>query len=218
MDSIKDVCACKDYVRFRLTGEAWAEMTDYSGTSLMNLHTRQYDPRILELFGLSELMDALPPLRLSTDICGTVTAEAARKTGLLEGTPVAGGMFDIDACALAAHVADEDHVCMIAGTWSINEFIRRTPVLDGTVMMNSLFCIPEYYLIEECSPTSANNEWFLKTLMPEFIREEKLAGRVPYRRLTGWWNPSRPPNSAGFLPFLMASNVHPTRRGALWAW
>ncbi|NLW03098.1 MAG: carbohydrate kinase [Clostridiaceae bacterium] len=216
MDSIKYVFACKDYVRFRLTGEAWAEMTDYSGTSLMNLHTRQYDPRILELFGLSELMDALPPLRLSTDICGTVTAEAARKTGLLEGTPVAGGMFDIDACALAAHVADEDHVCMIAGTWSINEFIRRTPVLDGTVMMNSLFCIPEYYLIEECSPTSAgNNEWFLKTLMPEFIREEKLAGRVPYREIDRMVE-SIPPTEfcPVFLPFLMASNVHPNAKGS----
>ncbi|NLU31231.1 MAG: carbohydrate kinase [Clostridiaceae bacterium] len=216
MDNIRYVFEAKDYVRFRLTGEAYAEMTDFSGTNLVNLHTRQYDPRILELFGLSEFMDALPPLRLSTDICGTVTAEAARKTGLSEGTPVAGGMFDIDACALAAHVADEDHVCMIAGTWSINEFIRRTPVLDGTVMMNSLFCMPEYYLIEECSPTSAgNNEWFLKTLMPEFMRDEKLAGRVPYREIDRMVESIQPSEFCPiFLPFLMASNVHPNAKGS----
>ena len=125
-------------------------------------------------------------------------------------------MFDIDACALAAHVADEDHVCMIAGTWSINEFIRRTPVLDGTVMMNSLFCIPEYYLIEECSPTSAgNNEWFLQTLMPEFIREEKRAGRSPYQEIDRLVESIAPAEFCPiFLPFLMASNVHPNAKGS----
>ena len=57
---------------------------------------------------------------------------------------------------------------MIAGTWSINEYIRREPVLDGKVLMNSLFCLPEYYLIEESSATSAgNHEWFVKALLPE---------------------------------------------------
>lgn len=57
---------------------------------------------------------------------------------------------------------------MIAGTWSINEYIRKTPVTDGSVMMNSFFCLPEYYLVEECSPTSAgNNAWFVKNLLPE---------------------------------------------------
>ena len=50
--NIRWVFECKDYVRFRLTGEAFAEVTDYSGTNLMNLHTRDYDPRLLGLFGL----------------------------------------------------------------------------------------------------------------------------------------------------------------------
>lgn len=34
--NIRWVFECKDYVRFRLTGEAFAEVTDYSGTNLMN--------------------------------------------------------------------------------------------------------------------------------------------------------------------------------------
>ena len=34
-------------------------------------------------------------------------------------------MFDIDACALAVNVTDEENICMIAGTWSINEYIRK---------------------------------------------------------------------------------------------
>ena len=94
------VFACKDYVRFRLTGEAKAELTDYSGANLLNLYTRQYDPELLRLFGLSGIADALPPLCSATEICGHVSPEAAAVCGLAAGTPVIGGMFDIDACAL----------------------------------------------------------------------------------------------------------------------
>ena len=55
MDNIQWVFECKDYVRFRLTGEARAEITDYSGANLMNLHTRQYDDELLDCFGLGSI-------------------------------------------------------------------------------------------------------------------------------------------------------------------
>ena len=47
---------------------------------------------------------------------------------------------------LAADVLTEENLCMIAGTWSINEFIGKEPVTNGTVALNSMFCIPGYYL------------------------------------------------------------------------
>jgi len=93
-------------------------------------------------------LDALPPLCEATDIAGHVSPEAAAQCGLKPGTPVAGGMFDIDACALAVNVLNEDRVCMIAGTWSINEYPRKAPVTDGSVLMNSLFFLKDLYLIE----------------------------------------------------------------------
>ena len=40
-------------------------------------------------------------------IAGFVSEEAAAKCSLKPGTPVAGGMFDIDACAIAVGVLDE---------------------------------------------------------------------------------------------------------------
>lgn len=216
MDTIQWVFECKDYVRFCLTGEARAEITDYSGANLLNLTTQQYDHELMELFGLSHIMDKLPPLCKSTDICGCITPEAAGKTGLIAGTPVAGGMFDIDACAIAVDAAHEDRVCMIAGTWSINEYIRRDPVIDGSVLMNSLFCLPEYYLIEESSATSAgNNEWFIKTLLPELRKEAENEGGTIYDRMNAW-AASVPAGEfcPVFLPFLMASNVHPNAKAA----
>lgn len=213
--NIRWVFGCKDYVRFRLTGEARAELTDSSGTGLLNLHTRGYDEAILKLFGLTGIQDALPPLCGSTEICGHVTAEAARQCGLLPGTPVIGGMFDIDACALGVGVTDPSRLCMIAGTWSINEYPRPEPVLDGSVRMNSLFCLPEYYLIEESSPTSAgNNEWFVKQLLPETARAARAGGRTIYDEMNQWVAEIPPEEFVPiFLPFIMASNVHPNAKG-----
>ena len=214
--NIKYVFECKDYVRFRLTGEARAEITDYSGANLLNLKTRTYDQDLLNLFGIGEIMDALPPLVRADEVAGYVTAEAALKTGLKEGTPVVGGFFDINACAVASGVISPDLLCIIAGTWSINEYIRKEPVLDGKVLMNSLFCLPEYYLIEESSPTSAgNNEWFIKQLLPELRAGTKEQGGSIYDVVNEWVEEIPPETFVPvFFPFLMASNVHPNAKGS----
>ena len=216
MEQIQWVFACKDYIRFRLTGEARAEYTDYSGANLLNLHTRSYDHELLRLFGLECIAGALPPLCLAAEICGHITAEASAACGLPEGTPVIGGMFDIDACALAVNVLDEQSLCMIAGTWSINEYLRKAPIVDGSVLMNSLFCVPDYYLIEESSATSAgNNEWFVRQLLPELSAHAAASGEDLYAVMNRWVEEISPYEFVPvFLPFLMASNVHPNAKGA----
>lgn len=38
-DNIRYVFSAKDYIRFRLTGEAWCEATDISGSGLMDVKT-----------------------------------------------------------------------------------------------------------------------------------------------------------------------------------
>lgn len=213
----KWIFSAKDYIRFRLTDQAQAELTDCSGSGLLNLQTRDYDERILNRLELQDFRSALPPLCESLSICGAVTKAAAETCGLAEGTPVIGGMFDINACALTANVTDEDSVCMIAGTWSINEYLRPVPVMDGSVLMNSLFAIPGYYLIEESSPTSAgNNEWFIQTFLPELVRECSEQGESVYDQMNQWVSevPARELCPI-FLPFLMASNVHPNAKGCL---
>lgn len=214
--NIGHVFECKDYVRFRLTGEARAEITDYSGAHFMNLHTRDYDRELLKLFGIEEVWDALPPLVHADEIAGYVTKEAAAKCGLKEGTPVVGGFFDINAGAVASGVTDPSRICMIAGTWSINEYVRPTPVVDGSVQMNSLFCLPEYYLIEESSATSAgNNEWFVTQLLPELKEAAKAGGKNIYEIVDEWVEEIPPETFVPvFLPFLMASNVHPNAKGS----
>ncbi len=215
--NIKYIFACKDYIRFKLTDEARAEITDYSGSGLMNLKTASFDRELLRLFGIEEVEAALPRLCQATEIAGFVSEEAAKACGLCAGTPVIGGMFDINACAIGSGVTTPELLCMIAGTWSINEYIRKTPVLDGSVQMNSLFALPDYYLIEESSPTSAGNlEWFIRQLLPEAKAEAKARGESIYDIVDRWVEETPIERFVPvFLPFLMASNVHPNARGTL---
>lgn len=164
----------KDYIRYRMTGEAAAEITDISGSGLVNLRTAQYDSELLRLFGLETLTDKLPPLVASTEFCGVVGQTCSELTGLPTGTPVAAGLFDIDACAIGMNLCDESRLAVIAGTWAINEYIARSPVIDGSVKMNSLYCLPGYYLAEECSPTSSSNyDWVVHALALEAARAEE---------------------------------------------
>ena len=211
LERVRWIFEVKDYIRYRLTGEAYAEVTDYSGSGLMNIREVRFEKDLLDAFGIGDLIDRLPPIRYSTEQCGTVSAVAAKETGLRAGTPVAGGMFDIDACAVAAAVTDEENICVIAGTWSINEYVSRAPVLDKSVMMNSLFCIPGYYLVEESSPTSAgNNEWFIGLFLDEEKRLAQERGISIYELV------EQLATSAGaqeqnivFLPYIYGSNYNP---------
>ncbi len=202
---------CKDYIRYRLTGEAGAEITDYSGTSLMNVRTLRYDPQLLELFGIAAFADRLPPLRRSAEICGQVTEEAAEATGLKAGTPVAGGLFDITACAIATGITDPGRLCLVAGTWSINEYISPAPVESPDLFMTSVYCLPGYWLTMEGSATSASNlEWFVSQLMDGESARAQAAGRPIYELCSEMAGSVEARDcEVVFLPFLYGSNAGP---------
>ena len=104
IENTRWVFMCKDYIRFKLTGEAWGEITDYSGSSLMNVRDVCYDKDLLADMGLESIYDKLPPLKYSGEICGHITPEVAALTGLKAGTPVAGGSMDIHASAMAVEI------------------------------------------------------------------------------------------------------------------
>ena len=212
-DRIRYVFSVKDYIRFRLTGEAFCEMTDISGSGLLNVRDGCYDEEILRAFGIGEVMEKLAPLKNSDDCCGSVTAAAAAKCGLKQGTLVAGGMFDIDACAIAMHVITPREMCTITGTWSINEFISEHPITDGTIAMNSRYAIPGYFLEEECSATSAGNlEWVIDNV---FTAEKADQNQNIYQRISEMVDSVRPEESdVYFLPFLYGCNTHPLGKGA----
>lgn len=217
LDNLKWIFEVKDYIRFRLTGEALAEITDYSGSNLLNCATKSFDKELLKLFNLDHLWDNLPPLVGSADRCGVISQEAARLTGLKAGTPVAGGMFDIDACAIAMDITNEDNIAVIAGTWSINEYISKKPVLNRSIMMNSLYCLDDYYVIEESSPTSASNHaWFINTFLTQEAIEAKRLGIHPYAYCDNLAAEVAPDEqNIVFLPYLYGATHNPLGRASL---
>ena len=168
LEASRWVLGIKDWIRFKLTGEFTTEITEASSTCLCNLHTRAFDPAIFEAAGIADCFEKMPRIIESVESGGTVTAEAAAATGLAEGTPVVGGFFDIDANEFASGVADTETLCLIAGTWSINERLATTANTDYDKNKNTvtLGYRPGYFNVEESWPTSASNfDWFVANFL-----------------------------------------------------
>jgi len=162
------VLGIKDFIRLRLTGTAACEFTEASSWGLMNIHTLAFEPRLFELLGLEDCSCLMPPCLSPVAVSGTVSARAAAQTGLAEGTPVAGGCFDVDAGAIASGVLDGETLCLIAGTWSINEYLAPELCRGYRETTNSVSqsFLPGQFLVEESTPTSASNfEWFVENFL-----------------------------------------------------
>ena len=89
----------KDYLRYKLTGEFATEVSDASGMNLLDVPKRQWSQEILDALEMDRAL--LGRMYESCEVTGEVTAEAARLTGLKEGTPVAGGAGDNAAAAMS---------------------------------------------------------------------------------------------------------------------
>ena len=216
LDKTRWVLSMKDFIRLRLTGEIAGEITDASSGCLVNLDTRQFDSRLFRILGIENCYEKMPPILESTQISGRVTKDAARLTGLAPGTPVAAGYFDIDANALASGVLSPDILCLIAGTWSINEFLSDTTPNDIDKKENTatLSYLPGYYIMEDSTPTSASNfNWFLRNLLQPDLPE--LPKSELYARCNAQVASIEPGDSnVIFVPYLFGSATHPDARGA----
>jgi L-xylulokinase len=217
-ERIGAVLMCKDYIKYCLTGEITSDFTDMSGTSLMDVRGKCYSEELLDLYDLGELWEALPTLVHSFEIAGRVTPNAAKATGLAVGTPVVGGLFDVDASALGAGVYRPGQVSIIAGTWSINEIVTAEPIVDPTVFMTTIYTVPDLWLTLEASATSATNlEWFVT----QFCAEEKAAADkrgISVYEVCSEIVDSLPPGGTDiiFHPFLFGSNVQASARAGFY--
>lgn len=213
LENARWIFTCKDYVRFRLTGEAYVERTESNGLLMVNIHTGEYDERLFEIMGLQDMREKMPPIVEGTKICGYITKEASESCGLVEGTPVAGGLADIFSCGVAANQIDERDVVMIAGSWSIQQLVRFEPVMDDRALLNNYYAFPGTFMIEEGSPTSAGNfEWFVNHLFPEY--RDKVGTSGIYDDINAGVEKIKPQEFCPiFLPFMLGSNENPLAKG-----
>ena len=104
----------KDYIRFWLTGEFATEVSDASGTGLLNVLRRRWSFEMMDALGLDR--DMLPSLHESTEVTGVVSQQAAELTGLEAGTPVVGGGGDQAAGAVGNGIVEPGIVSCTLGT------------------------------------------------------------------------------------------------------
>jgi xylulokinase len=93
-EQIHRIMLPKDYVRLRLCGEAAGDVTDASGTLLLDVERRRWSPELCEVFGVDP--DWLTPVFESAAVTGHTP----------DGVPVAAGAGDQAAGALGVGVID----------------------------------------------------------------------------------------------------------------
>ncbi len=160
---IGHILACKDWLRFCLTGTIGTDRTEAS-TAFTDVRTQTYTPKALRLFGLEALLPALPPVADPAAIVGHVTPEAAALTGLAVGTPVAAGLHDVTASALGIGGHAPGVVAIVAGTYSINEVVSDHPQTDPRWLCRNAIQPGQWNNMALSPASAANYDWFLETL------------------------------------------------------
>ncbi len=207
----------KDYIRYRLTGEVFLDYSDATGSGLINTRERRVDRDMLEIAGLGSVADKLPPLRHATQSGGSVSAQAAAETGLVQGTPVAMGCYDIDSAGLAVGMVDESVLNVIVGSWANNQVLSKKPVVNKEFFSTTVYGVEGYYLMLEGSPTSASNmEWFVERFLQLECEQAKQSGRSVYEICNDAVRCTLPEESRVlFLPFLYGCNYHTRGKATL---
>ncbi len=202
---IAHVLSCKDWLRYCLSGTIGSDRTDAS-TSFTDVKTQVYAGKALELFGITEMFDALPQVSVSGAIVGRVTRDAAALTGLVEGTPVAAGLHDVTASALGIGGHRQGVVAIVAGTYSINETVSSAPSIDeGWFCRNAIE--PGQWNNMAISPASAANyDWFLDTLCTSDQRDAQARGISTHELLAPEIDAAlQRPSTLMFHPYLFGS-------------
>lgn len=147
----------KDYLRYKLTGEFATEVSDASGMNLLDVPKRQWSQEILDALEMDRAL--LGRMYESCEVTGEVTAEAARLTGLKEGTPVAGGAGDNAAAAMS---------CTLSAGLSLQWF-RNNFCSEERAEAERLGVDPHDVMTAEAakSPVGANRLIYLPYLMGE---------------------------------------------------
>lgn len=211
--AIGHVMACKDWLRFCLTGSIGTDLTEAS-TSFTNVRTQVYDLGILELFGLEALRHALPPVARPDEVIGHVSSPAAVLTGLAEGTPVVAGLHDVTASALGIGGYGTGIVALIAGTFSINETVSEAPRIGCEWLCRNGLKRGEWNHMAISPASSANYDWFLDTL----CRTEREAAGTGNHSIHARITPEieaalNRPSSLLFHPYLYGSPHGPAASG-----
>jgi xylulokinase len=179
---VRHILLPKDYVRFKLTGELATDVSDASGTAMLDVLKRTWSAEVMNGLGLDQSI--LPRLHESSDVTGQVSAKAAQETGLPEGTPVVAGAGDQAASAIGNGIVEPGTVSCTIGTSGVVFAYLAEPAYDPQGRVHT-FChaIPgAWHVMGVTQGAGLSLQWFRSQLTPsasydELTREAETSPR-----------------------------------------
>ena len=174
----------KDYVRLRLTGEYVGEVSDMSGTLMLDQRKRNWSGKVLSIFDIDA--DILPPVVESHEVTGRVTKDAARKLGIAAGTPVVGGGGDQPAGAVGNGIVNDGMTSATMGTSGVVYTHSKKYVVDPASRANTFCsCVDGEYCLFGCILAAGGSfQWFRNTLGAAEVAAARRKRIDPYELLT----------------------------------
>ncbi len=201
----------KDYIRYRLTGEYATEVSDASGTSLLDVQRRSWSEPMLRHLEIPK--DWLPKIYESPEITGQVTKNAAAVTGLAAGTAVVGGGGDQAAGAVGSGIVRSGVVSITIGTSGV--VFAHTPKLavepEGRLHAFCHAAPGAWHVMGVTLAAGGSLRWFRDTLAQEEVQLAKSKKVDPYELLIAAAG-NAPAGCEGlfFLPYLSGERTpHP---------
>lgn len=170
-----------DYINFRLTGQRTIEENWALESGLYDITERAWGDDLLALAGLRR--DDVAPIVSSSDVVGTITPDAAKATGLLPGTPVAGGAADHVASAyVTTAFADGDLVVKFGGAGDVL-YCQKDLTTDPRLFIDH-HLIPDWYFLNGCMATSGSLvKWFVENLARDAVHEARATETSVFENL-----------------------------------
>jgi len=156
----------KDFIRYRLTGAVATDMSDASGTLLLDVRERRWADDVIAELGIDPRL--LPVTVEGDTVTGTVHRHAAELLGLREGTPVVGGGGDNAAAAVGLGAVDPGVLTLSIGTSGVvfAPLDKYPDTVDGRL---HVFChaIPDrWHLMSVTMAAGGSLHWLREMLAP----------------------------------------------------
>lgn len=206
----------KDEIRRRLTGEFATEVSDASGTLLLDVVKRTWSRPLLKKLDLDA--DLLPECFESEEVTGTLTQQTAKKLGLSSKCKVVGGAGDCAAGAVGNGIVRRGFVGTSIGTSGVVFAHSDQPQFDPQGRLHT-FCHAvrgKWHMMGVTLTAGGALSWFQETL----CRALGPKGQpVSFDHLIEE-AAATPPGAEGlqFLPYLAGErtpHLNPHARGAL---
>jgi len=125
-----------DWVLTKLSGEFVTDASLGSSSGMFDLAKRDWSERILDICGLERAI--CPPVVDSGTVIGSVTAQAAAETGLLEGTPVVVGGADTQLGLIGIGVKGTGRFTVLGGSFWQHTMLLDKPFVDPKARLRTL--------------------------------------------------------------------------------